>query len=149
MANKETRRKVASRPYLPYSPHTLQQCLDNIARKKTSQQQASKHYGIPRSSIVLKMKASKENNIRAPGHRTVLTQEEEESFVQHTIAMCDFGYTITTLDLRCIVKSYLDGSGRKLKTFRNNFPGKKWAEKFLKRHNRVLSQRFCSNIQQC
>ena len=65
----------------------------------------------------------------------------------HTIALSSYGFPITTFDLRCIVKAYLDKSGRNVPQFRNdNFPGKEWAQSFMKRHKQILSQRMSKNI---
>ncbi|KAJ8896916.1 hypothetical protein PR048_002262 [Dryococelus australis] len=73
-----------------------------------SQREASRIYGIPRSSRVLKMKALKENNVSAPGRKPVFTMEEE--------------------------KCYLDRTGRRVEMFVINLLGKRWAGNFLKRH---------------
>lgn len=48
--------------------------------------------------------------------------------------------------LMYIVKMFFDKTGRKVDQFKNNLPGKTWANIFLRRHKNELSQRFCSNI---
>ncbi|KAJ8885594.1 hypothetical protein PR048_011792 [Dryococelus australis] len=52
----------------------------------------------------------------------------------------------TSFDLRCVVKSYLDGTGSTVTCFHNNFPGCDWAESFMKRHRNVISQQTAKNI---
>lgn len=145
-ANKVFRRKIGGRPYKPYSERSMDQCIRDIKTNKLTQREAAKRYKIPRSSVILKLKAVRENKVKPPGRQCIFFPEEEQAFVDHAIAMCKFGFPITLFDLRYIVKIYLDSSDRKVKTFRENFPGKRWAECFLERHKKKLSQRFCSNI---
>ena len=56
-----------------------------------------------------------------------------------------WGYPITTMELRLIVKQYLDKSKRVEHRFSNNLPGVDWCHSFLKR-NHVLANRLTSNI---
>ena len=51
-----------------------------------------------------------------------------------------------TLDLRMIVKSYLDRRGVMERRFQGNLPGQEWVSSFLKRHKRKLSQHMCYDI---
>nr|CAI5862835.1 unnamed protein product [Callosobruchus analis] len=136
--NKILRRKIGGRPYRPYSDRNMDLCIQDITRGNLTQRQAAEKYKIPRSSIILKLKAIRQNNVNLPG--------QEKGFVDHVIIMCKFGFPITVFDLRYIVKTYLDSQDRKVKEFNNNFPGKRWAECFLERQRKELSQRFCSNI---
>lgn len=81
------------------------------------------------------------------GGQKVFSAEEENQFVAHAIAMSSFGFPITTMDLRCVVKAYLERSGRKVPCFKNgNLPGREWARSFMARHKDVLSQRLSKNI---
>ena len=59
--------------------------------------------------------------------------------------MSNFGFPLTADDLRYAVKSYLDRTGRSVKRFNNNMPGKEWTKSFLQRHP-LLSERFAANI---
>ncbi|KAJ8872216.1 hypothetical protein PR048_025818 [Dryococelus australis] len=74
-----------------------------------------------------------------PGEQPVFSQDEEELFVAHTIIMPTYGFPITTIDLRCIVKSYLDRIGRRVKCFPNTFLGQDWGDAFVRRHSVVLA----------
>lgn len=49
-------------------------------------------------------------------------------------------------DVKCLVKSYLDRAGRKLKPFKNNKPGDNWYNSFLTRHKNILKSRLLENI---
>lgn len=50
------------------------------------------------------------------------------------------------MDLRLVVKGYLDKQGRSVKKFTNNLPGNDWALSFLKRHKGNVSTRMSQNI---
>lgn len=55
--NKISRRKVGGRPYRPYSDRCMDLCLEDINKKLLTQREAAEKYKIPRSSIILKLKA--------------------------------------------------------------------------------------------
>lgn len=50
------------------------------------------------------------------------------------------------MDLRLVVKGYLDREGRTVRKFKNNLPGEDWVQSFLKRHLKQLSARMSQNI---
>lgn len=141
-----SRRKPGARSYKLYSERHLQLCLDDIQNKVLTHREASEKYKIPRSSIILKLKAIRNGKIRAPGRKCIFSSEDEAQFVTHATEMCNFGFPITIFDLRCIVKTYLDKKGVDIMQFNHNFPGRTWAINFLKRNKKELSQRLCSNI---
>lgn len=122
------RRKPGARAYKFYTDRQMELCLSEINDKILTQREASEKYKIPRSSIILKLKAIRNNNVRAPGRQCIFTKEEEISFVHHAIEMCKYGFPITLFDLRCIVKSYLDKKGVQIPQFSNNLPGRTWAQ---------------------
>lgn len=62
------------------------------------------------------------------------------------VTCASWGYPMDTLDMRLIVKTYLDRRGVQEKRFKDNLPGQDWALSFLKRHNDVLAERICQNI---
>lgn len=145
-SNNMSRRKPGARSYKHYSDRQMELCLSDIENHILTQREASEKYKIPRSSIILKIKAIRTNNIKRPGRQCVFSEDEELAFVYHAMEMCRFGFPITIFDLRCIVKSYLDKKGIEMQQFPNNLPGRMWAQLFLKRHKKELSQRLCSNI---
>lgn len=85
------------------------------------------------------------NRIKPVGWSRVFSEEEELSFVQHIIKMADYGFPVTELDFKMIVKSYLDKRVMNIRVFKDNMPGNEWCKSFLKR-NQSLSTRFASNI---
>ena len=133
-------RKVGSCKYADYSNETLQKCLDDIQSGRCTQTSASKLYKIPRSTIKKKLKNIFNKN---PGRPTVLDKKQEKVFVEHFCKMAEFGFPLTEIDLRFIVKGYLDKTGRTIPQFKNNLPGIEWVRLFRKR-NPILN--FLSNI---
>lgn len=59
--------------------------------------------------------------------------------------MSTYGFPIDKVNLRFIIKSYLDRIGRRVRIFPNNLPGLSWTESFLNRQ-KELSVRLASNI---
>lgn len=141
-----SRRKPRARSYKFYSERQLELCLEEIRSKQLTQREASEKYKIPRSSIILKLKAIRNDRVRGPGRKCIFSEEKERALVGHAVKMCTYGFSITLFDLRCIVKMYLDKQGRNVPQFVRNLPGRTWAKLFLARNRRDLSERFCSNI---
>lgn len=83
---------------------------------------------------------------KSPGGQPIFNQEEEERFVAHVVAMSTFRFPMTIFYLRCTVKAYLDRTGRIVNKFKNNFPGRDWAESLLSRYSKIISQRTAKNI---
>lgn len=143
-ARKKSRRLPGSRRYHDYSQEDLEKCLDDVRSGIRSQRAAADYYGIPRSTIKNKLKGA---HAKTPGRQPVLTMNEEKSIVEHVKLLCDFGFPITEYELRWVVKTYLDKTGRKVPEFRSNdnLPGYDWGRFFLQR-NSDLSPRLCANI---
>ncbi|KAF2880813.1 hypothetical protein ILUMI_25370 [Ignelater luminosus] len=71
--------------------------------------------------------------------------KEEEAFVSYISAMNEFGFPLTTQDLRHVIRSFLDRIGRLISYFEKNMPGKNRISSFLRRHLQ-LTARFAANI---
>lgn len=84
--------------------------------------------------------------IRSYGGQTVLGDEVEQHLVKRIQACAEWGFPLDALDLRYLVKSFLDKRGEEVARFRENLPGPDWVESFLKRNKQALSQRMCQNI---
>lgn len=89
---------------------------------------------------------SQEKHSNPVGRATVFTHEEELQFVAYTVAVSNYGFPGDTVDLRLVAKAYLDRCAKKELRFKNNYPGKDWAEGFMTRHKAVLTQRAAKNI---
>lgn len=109
------KRKIGSRAYKNYTDEKLKQALEEIRSKNISLRLAAEKYGIHRNTLWLKIKGKHQNK---HGQQKVFSDEEENIFAVHIITMSTFGFPITTFDLRCIVKSYLDRQGKNVKCFK-------------------------------
>lgn len=90
---------------------------------------ASKHYGIPRSTIRSRLTKKNQEHIRA-GPETVLTLEEEKEIEEWIFDMQARGFPITKEWLLDTVQQYLDANPRE-NPFANNRPGT-YASRFSK-----------------
>ena len=54
-------------------------------------------------------------------------KEEEEVIVHHLIVVAQWGFPYSNIDLRLLVKGYLEKNGREVNRFKDNTPGKEWA----------------------
>lgn len=72
---------------------------------------------------------------KTPGGQSVLSADEASTYK----------FPLDSLDLRKIVKGYLDRKGVIIRNFTNDLPGAKWVRLFLKRHA-ALIQRLAANI---
>lgn len=96
--------------------------------------------GVPKSTLHRRIKGTHKKTM---GGQTALSKKEEEVFVHHLIGVSEWGFPFSTLDLRLIVKGYLDKTSRKLKCFKDNIPGNDWARSFLKCHHKEIGRRTC------
>ena len=80
------------------------------------------------------------------GHPTALQKDEEEAIVRHLLVCSKWGMLLSSMDIRCIVKEYLDEKGRNVENFNNNLPGPEWCNLFVNRYHEKLSMRICQNI---
>lgn len=136
------KRKLGARRYADYSPEQLEECLQAIRSGSYSHRRAAEHFNIPRRTILNKLKEKHTNKVGKP---TIFSRDEEESFVSYIETLSDFGFPITTEDLRNVIKIYLERTSRVVKDFQGNKPGLEWLKHFLKRHGR-LKERMASNI---
>lgn len=71
---------------------------------------------------------------------------EEEIIVKHVIAVAEWGFPFTQMDLCQLTKLYLDNSNRQVPQFKNNMPSVQWARRFLKQYKLNVSLKYCQNI---
>lgn len=136
-------RKPGSRHYADYSAETLSMCLASIRNGSMTTRAAEALFNIPRRTILNKLKGK---HTYKPGKQPIFNVEEERIFVECVNILSQFGFPIVEFDLRCLIYDYLGRSGRKVRQFTNNFPGKEWVRGFLKR-NKDLTLRFAVNIE--
>lgn len=139
------KRQPGNRNYRDYSEETLKDCLDAV-RNSMSKKLASSVYGIPVRTIFCKLKEAEIGiTSRTAGGQTAFSLEEH-LFEQHIITVSEFGFPLTSLDIRMIVSTYLQKTGQTVDKFTNNIPGDEWWYRgFLSRHPSI-SMRMAENI---
>lgn len=80
------------------------------------------------------------------GGQTTLSLTEEKAITNTILYASDWGYPFERNDVKMLVKSFLDRSGKKVKKFKNNLPGDEWYHLFIKRHSSILKPRLAENI---
>lgn len=84
--------------------------------------------------------------LKKHGGQTILSEETELYMIKYINTCAEWGYPFDALDLRYIVKGYLDKMGSTVLKFKNNLPGPDFATSFLKRHKEKISQRIAENV---
>ncbi|RVE41355.1 hypothetical protein evm_013996 [Chilo suppressalis] len=109
-----------SRPYANWSEQTLQNALANIRAGTISYRDAQDKYNIPKSTLQRKIN---DKHMKKVGRPTELDPEEEIKLVEGLIVLANWGYPVSQLELRLLVKSYLDSIGTVNLRFKENMPG--------------------------
>ena len=135
-------RKAGSRNYLTgYSEDTLSRALDEINSGKVSIRKASREYKIPFGTLRHKVKGLHQ---KSHGGQKRLSDDCERLLLSALDSLADWKVPLGELDIRCLVKSYLDERGITDSRFQNNLPGPDWLKNFVRRHN--LTQRLADNV---
>jgi hypothetical protein len=105
-------KKTTSKKFkrLGYSQERLDNAILLVKEKTMMLGKASRHFEIPKTTIFDRMN-SKKTKLEL-GWPTVLSEEEENIIVQRLLVMWMWGFPLTSLDVRFLVKSYLEDIGR-------------------------------------
>lgn len=133
-----------SKRHAPVDPECVKRAVDAV-KQGMSVRLAAKKYGISKSALQ-RYSAKLNLQIRTKGGQTALPSSMENDLVTALVKCSDWGYPLSTFDIRCFVKFHLDREGKVIKKFKDNLPGRDWALSFLKRNKKLLSQRMCQNI---
>lgn len=133
--------KSYNRKYKDYTDENLAKAVDAV-RNGLSLRQAAEQYCISRTAITTAVRG----NPNKVGRPCILSAGEEQQLVECVTLAGDWGFPLSTFDIRLIVKGFLDRSGRTEKRLTNNMPGNDFVVSFLKRHGEELSNRLCQNI---
>lgn len=131
-------------PYMSYSKETLNNAIREVQAKTLTIDPASKKYKIPRSTLALRVKTK--TTYPQSGRPHLLSEVEENILIDHLNAVASWGFPFDLLDLRLLVKSYIDRKGINEPRVKNNLPGPDWASNFIKRHKDRISNRLSANI---
>ena len=113
-----------------YKKHTKAKMEAALRAVKSgmSYRKAAAKFGIPHS--VLNRKKLRPN-LKKQGGQPVLGTDVEELLVKRVKTCGEWGFPMDSMDLRLIVKGYLDRRGMNIAKFKENMPGKEWAVSFL------------------
>lgn len=140
---RDYKKKLGSRAYKSYNEEMLNKALEDVVEGRRTIRAASEAHKIPYGTLYNKYKGK---FMKRPGAQTIFSESEEIAILKAAAKCGDWGYPLTSLDLRFLAKAYLDKQGRTVKKFSNNLPGVDWAYSLLKRHKESFSQRVASNI---
>lgn len=143
------KRKLGSRAYKNYSDEQLNKAVDAVLKGMTLRK-AQETFKVKRETVRKAVSSIKSGIpiLKKPvGGQTALNEHEEAALVQHVVSLAKWGFPITTMELRLIVKSYLERHGKTVRAFADGSnPGEDWALSFMKRHKQKLNARDVTNI---
>ena len=134
--------KPGQKQYKTYSQESLKEAMKAI-EDGMSLRQAEKVFQISKSVLHRKLTNP---NLKHIGGQPILGFETEEILVSRIKKCAEWGFPLDAIDIRMIVKGYLDRKGTKILKFKNNLPGREWMVSFLNRNKKDLAQRMCQNI---
>ncbi|KAJ8939281.1 hypothetical protein NQ318_014929 [Aromia moschata] len=106
-----------------------------------SQRAAAIKFNVPRISLLRRIGGK---HTKPVGHPTILSQAEEETIAKTLGVVAKWGFPLNRVDVRDVIKKYLDKQGKEVVVFKNNTPGPDFLDSFITRNN--LSIRTASNI---
>ena len=134
---------MPKRVFSKYSLADVEAAIEAVERRKITQREASKHYGIPRETLQNRLHGKHAGKIDG---QPVFTVEKETAFAIHCSMLSEWGFPLDFLDIRLMAKAYLDQMGRRENRFEVNVPNFYWVRSFLKRQHEHLTTRSCQNI---
>ncbi|XP_046665517.1 jerky protein homolog-like [Homalodisca vitripennis] len=142
------KRDPRAKHHRPVDEEAIKRALDAVA-KGMSIRKAAEQFKISKSALhryAKKARSGRKLTFKKKGGQTALDSKLEQE-ISASLSKCgEWGYPLSTFDVRCYVKYHLDREGKNVSKFKNNFPGADWADGFLSRHKAILSQRMCQNI---
>ncbi|KAJ8956463.1 hypothetical protein NQ318_010777 [Aromia moschata] len=118
----------------------MEKAVDAV-REGMSQRAAAIKFNVPRISLPRRVGGKQTKPV---GHPTVLSQAEEETIAKTLGVVAKWGFPLNRVDVRDVIKKYLDKQGKEVVVFKNNTPGPDFLDSFITRNN--LSIRTASNI---
>lgn len=109
---------------MDYTEEQMQEAIQAV-RKGTSVRKAAFTYQVKREAL---RKRCRNVEMKKPCGQPVLTENEEALLCSYVVQLAEWGFPITTFDLRLLVRSYLRRQGRTIKKFSDGCtPGVEWA----------------------
>ncbi|XP_045505641.1 uncharacterized protein LOC123702030 [Colias croceus] len=139
---RKKRTKLASRQYRNYSDEMLELAVDMVQNNRMSSREAEKRFGIPRRTILNKIRKI---HLKPAGGQKKLTDEEEEKLANVLLASADYGSPMTKMDVKMLVYKYVEKNSR-TDLFDDKLPSDTWVAGFLHRNRSKLTIRTTQNI---
>lgn len=98
------KRPLGARKYRDYNENTLEMALQRI-REGMSSREAESQFNIPRRTLLNKLNQRHTGEVGRP---TTLNEVEERHLADVLIVCAEFGSPMRELDLRMLVKNYLE-----------------------------------------
>lgn len=111
-----------------------------LAKNGTPIAAASKQYKIPRTTLRNKLQGKAPETSGRVGPESVLGHNIEDRLEEWLLGMSRMGFPINKDILIHSVKQLVEAEGL-INPFKDNVPGRKWFEGFLKRHPRIRQKR--------
>ncbi|XP_074035868.1 uncharacterized protein [Leptinotarsa decemlineata] len=136
---KNMQKAKQKREFFKYSEDQLKQALYEIREHKMKIRQASREFGVPKTTIqdyLMKKIPKISRKIRKTGPEPLLTIEGEEKICNWTINLAKCGFPIKKCDLIATVEGIVKATNKQ-PLFKNGKPGQRWYGNFLKRHPEI------------
>jgi hypothetical protein len=104
---------------------------------------AAKAFDIPQSTLS-ELRGGK--HPKKLGGQPVFNVAEEKLFAHNVATLGDWGVPVDHLEIRMLIRHYLNTRGMKVDKFKDNLPGEDWVRSFLKRQCGIITERLCRNI---
>lgn len=142
---RQYKRKVDDRRKRKYTEEDFCKAVSAIQKKGLSLRKAASKFKVPKSTLSEHMAKSSPSKFVNLGRKTALSSLEEKVLVDLMTECAKWGFPLKIIDVRTLVKEYLDSIPKKVPQFKKNLPGEEWGRAFMKRHPE-LSRRFAENI---
>lgn len=91
------------RKYCYYTDGKLEHCLNAIRNREITQREAEQSTRFLDEPSITGYKGNGDESVRKPGYQQKFTEREEAVFEKCVVGMCNFGFPLTTFDLRMVV----------------------------------------------
>lgn len=134
-------RRSGNRPYKTnYSDQELASAISDVHNGMSIKKAAEKHR-VPRRTLADRLS---QTHGQKPGRPTVFSNSEEAMLRNCLQSVAEWGYPLSVMDFRLIIKGYLEKKERNEKRFKNNVPGVDFIRSFAARNR--ISFRRAGNI---
>ncbi|KAJ8929563.1 hypothetical protein NQ314_017726 [Rhamnusium bicolor] len=135
-------KQISKRKLYKYSEEALARALLEIREGRKGIREASRDFGVPRTTIQDRLKGRAPEKLGKVGPEPVLTIDGEKKIADWVAAIAKCGFPIKKRDLIETVQKIIKDSAKKNilqneKIIKNGIPGQKWYANFLRRHPEI------------